>query len=92
MARQKIMPDDGDPRHGTLNGYVNLRCRCALCRLANTEYMAKRRVERSQGPVLAEHGNPNTYSNWSCRCEPCTRAHADDVRLRSQSQRRQVRG
>jgi hypothetical protein len=29
--------DPVDERHGTLNGYVNLGCRCAPCREANTE-------------------------------------------------------
>ena len=32
-----------DPRHGTVNGYVNLRCRCAPCTAAHTEYHRNRR-------------------------------------------------
>lgn len=24
-----------DPRHGTINGYINLGCRCSMCRDAN---------------------------------------------------------
>jgi hypothetical protein len=28
----------GDPRHGTHNGYANLRCRCEACRAANAEF------------------------------------------------------
>jgi hypothetical protein len=35
-----IKPGDGDPRHGTLNGYTNLCCRCDQCRSANTDYYA----------------------------------------------------
>jgi hypothetical protein len=31
----RMARDDGDPRHGTLNGYFNLRCRCEKCRKAN---------------------------------------------------------
>lgn len=31
----RIVPDDGDPRHGTTNGYRNLGCRCDACRAAN---------------------------------------------------------
>lgn len=31
-------PDD--PRHGTLNGYDNLCCRCDRCRRANADYQA----------------------------------------------------
>lgn len=26
-----------DPRHGTVNGYTNLHCRCNLCRRAQRE-------------------------------------------------------
>lgn len=32
----RILP--GDPRHGTINGYSNLDCRCRLCREAHTAY------------------------------------------------------
>jgi hypothetical protein len=32
-----LEPDD--PRHGTLNGYTNLGCRCEKCRAARAEYM-----------------------------------------------------
>lgn len=28
-----------DPRHGTINGYTNLMCRCGRCRTANATYM-----------------------------------------------------
>ena len=33
-VRNRIQPGDGDPRHGTLNGYKNHKCHCALCRAA----------------------------------------------------------
>jgi hypothetical protein len=29
--RTPIQPGDGDPRHGTVNGYGNLQCRCPDC-------------------------------------------------------------
>lgn len=29
--KTKITEGDGDPRHGTSNGYSNLDCRCPLC-------------------------------------------------------------
>lgn len=29
--RYFITPGDGDPRHGTANGYNNLGCRCPEC-------------------------------------------------------------
>lgn len=40
--------DASDPRHGTVNGYKNLRCRCEMCRVANTEFQAKYRVRRAE--------------------------------------------
>jgi hypothetical protein len=38
MTRQRIVSGDGDPRHGTMNGYHNLRCRCEICRAAWADY------------------------------------------------------
>lgn len=35
-----IVEGDGDPRHGTHNGYGNLKCRCDACREANSEWYA----------------------------------------------------
>jgi len=35
--KNPIKPGDGDPRHGTLNGYTNHGCRCEFCRQANTD-------------------------------------------------------
>jgi DNA-binding transcriptional regulator YiaG len=51
-----IRPGDGDPRHGTTNGYGNLACRCRDCCAANTAAMrkynerrfAQRRAERAR--------------------------------------------
>lgn len=42
----------GDPRHGTLNAYGNLGCRCDLCREANTLHF--RRVFAVDRPSLYE--------------------------------------
>ena len=41
-----LTPDD--PRHGTTNGYINLRCRCVACRAANAKKTRayKRRGEK----------------------------------------------
>lgn len=36
--RQKIFTGDGDPRHGTTNGYSNLGCRCDECKTAHADY------------------------------------------------------
>jgi hypothetical protein len=65
----------GDPRHGTVNGYRNLGCRCLACREAAREdhrkYMDRVRVE---GRVLSEHGTELAYSS-GCRCDVCREAH-----------------
>jgi hypothetical protein len=31
VTRSRITAGDGDPRHGTANGYGNLKCRCPRC-------------------------------------------------------------
>lgn len=65
----------GDPRHGTVNGYGNLACRCLACRRAATkqhrEYLARVRTE---GRVLSEHGTETAYAS-GCRCDVCREAH-----------------
>lgn len=33
-----ITAGDGDPRHGTMNGYQNHRCRCDDCKSARSEF------------------------------------------------------
>lgn len=33
---QKSGLPEGDPRHGTTNGYINYKCRCNDCCAANT--------------------------------------------------------
>ena len=55
MAVMRLAPDD--PRHGTTNGYGNLKCRCRPCRDAwnakQYEYMERnpdqRRKTRDRG-------------------------------------------
>jgi hypothetical protein len=68
----------GDPRHGSVNGYSNLRCRCQPCRdawaaLLKT-YRAKRAARLDAADVV--HGSSSTYNNWGCRCDLCTKAHS----------------
>lgn len=41
-----IAPGDGDPRHGTANGYKRHGCRCDACRAANTAGVRRRREAR----------------------------------------------
>jgi hypothetical protein len=43
-TRRRIFPGDGDRRHGTHNGYDNLKCRCDLCCVAERGY---RKMQRS---------------------------------------------
>lgn len=65
-----------DPRHGTLNGYSNQRCRCDACRAAWAAYTSKLRERRSTtlAPDDLRHGRYTTYSNHKCRCESCRAA------------------
>lgn len=44
-----IAPGDGDRRHGTTNGYVNLSCWCDDCRKAWAEYTQARRIKAREG-------------------------------------------
>lgn len=82
-ARRRGLPP-GDPRHGTVNGYGNLGCRCQPCRDANAAEVRRRNAERRQrglAPGDPRHGTSNGYGNWSCRCTECTTAHALDARV-----------
>ncbi len=83
---QELPPDD--PRHGTTNGYVNLRCRCARCREANrvqhAEYM---RRGRAAGRVLGNHGTAYAYDS-GCRCNECRLAHNKKSREYKRRRRR----
>lgn len=76
-----IAPGDGDPRHGTPNGYTNYACRCPDCRGANAAQHRglKLRRDPARAPV---HGRASTYGNWKCRCRSCTTAWAVDHRER----------
>lgn len=44
---------DGDPRHGTYNGYNNFKCKCGPCTEANAkaaaDYKARRRAMDKAG-------------------------------------------
>lgn len=69
-----MTPDD--PRHGTVNGYSNLACRCQPCRDAHSANFILQRADRSKRLAEATHGKATTYTNWLCRCRPCTDAWA----------------
>jgi len=51
-VKNRIVPGDGDSRHGTLNGYTNHACRCDLCteahRVAHLAYMHGSEEQRAR--------------------------------------------
>lgn len=88
--RQRISEGDGDPRHGTVNGYGNLDCRCPACTDAwRADYAERRRLPRTLAPDDDRHGTPNGYGYWHCRCRRCTDAH--NVGKVEQAARRRAR-
>ena len=81
---------DNDPRHGTLNGYSNLGCRCDSCRVAHTRYCAEAKLRRfARGCPEHLHGTPGGYGNYGCRCRDCTTAWTDEHRARRQRRQRE---
>ena len=65
--------DPDDPRHGTINGYNTLRCRCERCKKASSDY-SKMRKARGLPPGDPRHGTYNGYTNSGCRCDECRQA------------------
>ena len=78
LAIRYIEEGDGDPRHGTNNGYQNLRCRCRPCTDAFAAYtLVKHHARRgSLAPGDSRHGTYNGYRNYGCRCVDCKAASA----------------
>jgi hypothetical protein len=72
---RKPLTED-DPRHGTINAYCNLKCRCTPCRKEWAAYVDRLRHARRLKPGDGDHrhGTSNGYGNYNCRCVPCTRA------------------
>jgi hypothetical protein len=67
-----LAPDD--PRHGTLNAYSRLRCRCDECRrvaVANVPKHAKKRCTFCGKPCWSGHKS-HTFVR-SGRCQACSR-------------------
>jgi len=83
-AIEKFLNDPTDYRHGTPQGYVNLRCRGYLgvcggrCREAYRIYMIAKRAEwRETQPLVPgdpRHGTCVGYKNHGCRCDTCRAA------------------
>lgn len=42
----------GRVKHGTRTAYVQYRCRCAPCRLAEAQYAATRRITKAGRPNI----------------------------------------
>ena len=83
--------EDGDKRHGTVNGYINYGCRCSACTKANSDYLVPRaRERRANGlePNDRRHGTDNGYTNYGCRCSRCTVARAERVYFQRTGQTR----
>lgn len=97
MARvsgRRIVTGDGDPRHGTLGGYTNHRCRCDLCVAESRRYNRERDRERRAAlepppPGDPRHGQERTF-NDGCRCDLCRAAAAAGRRARPAAVRRSV--
>lgn len=66
-SSESTLPPD-DPRHGTYNGYSNLKCRCDRCREANTAYC---RAARERAAASARcpscNGSAGVYAGGECR-------------------------
>lgn len=79
MSRSEpIVPGDGDPRHGTVNGYTNLKCRCDKCKQAIRDQKAAGLPD----PEDPRHGTASGYVNNGCRCARCTEAQRADCERR----------
>ena len=76
-TRNRIREGDGDPRHGSLNGYINSRCRCQPCRDAQAAYQRAYRGVIVLSRDDPRHGTTNGYQNYGCRCRNCRTAQAD---------------
>lgn len=65
-------------KHG-LYAYTRYGCRCGICRLARSNYVADRKVtpERPLAPDDERHGKRSTYTTLGCRCERCKKANSD---------------
>ena len=55
MEKTNLAPND--PRHGTINGYSTLGCRCNLCREAGTKAARKRRLRELEHVRALEEEN-----------------------------------
>lgn len=76
------------PEHGTPQRYRSGKCRCDLCRAANTARMKEMRQART----ASQHGVASSYFNFGCRCPECRaagRTYRRELKAR-QRQKKQV--
>ncbi len=72
-----------------LSTYLNLKCRCPVCRKANNVKHAlgrdRRQAALTANSSVAPHGTVSTYVNYRCRCYECReswRLYRAGLRLR----------
>lgn len=77
-------------QHGTPSAYGYHKCRCDICRAANTR-RCRAIHDRLKAVGLApddlRHGSVGGYSNWGCRCTKCSKKHSANLRLRKSRKR-----
>ncbi len=61
--------------------YVNHKCRCEVCRAANSAWQREAIARRNKAIPEHVHGYGG-YHNYGCRCETCTAANSDRTRQR----------
>jgi len=78
-----IVEGDGNPRHGTINGYNNYKCRCPMCKQAWADYMRdlnhrrgrhqpmEQYLQELRDRPLPAHGTESRYIKYKCRCNEC---------------------
>jgi hypothetical protein len=67
--RNVIQPGDGDPRHGTLGGYTNNKCRGECCRVPFLNYQRyKRSTSTSTSPTHRLMTTPKDHLAVECWC------------------------
>lgn len=89
--RELFQRDLDDPRHGSVNGYINYRCRCEKCLATGREYHNKVKAERKAQPIPEDvHGTYNGYTNYGCRCDACIHARAERTAVHNQTRRQKV--
>lgn len=94
-TREAFQKNLDDPRHGTENGYTNLKCRCERCveegRAMSRAYAYIKKRNRNLFPIPIEvHGTYNGYCNFGCRCELCFEAKRI-VRLQARLRKKRER-